>query len=178
MTVHVRDATPGDGAAMGAVQIAAWRAAYAGVMRDDYLAGLDPDDFGEHWRRSAADGPGPGRALLVGELGGRVVAIGATGEFRARASDADPTGELWMLNTHPDAFGTGASVALHAEALRRLAAAGHRGAVLWVVRDNPRARRFYEREGWVADGQETIADLGGVDVTELRYRRGLGDHEG
>jgi ribosomal protein S18 acetylase RimI-like enzyme len=171
MTIQVRDATPADGAAMGAVQIAAWRAAYAGVMRDDYLAGLDPDAFGDRWRRSAAEDPKPGRALLVGGLGERVVAIAATGEFRARASDDEPTGELWMLNTHPDAFGTGAAVALHAEALRRLAGAGHREVVLWVVRENARARRFYEREGWTADGHETIADLGGVDVTEIRYSR-------
>jgi GNAT superfamily N-acetyltransferase len=173
MTIHVRDATPSDGAAMGAVQIAAWRAAYAGVMTDAYLAGLDPETFGEHWRAAAGEDRGRARALLVGELAGGVVAIAATGEFRARASDDDPTGELWMLNTHPDAFGTGVSGAVHAEALHRLAAAGHREAVLWVVRDNPRARRFYEREGWAADGHETDADLGGVDVTELRYRRSV-----
>jgi GNAT superfamily N-acetyltransferase len=173
MTIRVRDATPRDGAAMGAVQVAAWRAAYAGVMTDDYLAGLDLDAFGDHWVRAATEGAGPGRALLVAELDGQVVAIGATGEFRARATDDDPTGELWMLNAHPDAFGTGASGALHAEALRRLAGAGHHVAVLWVVRENPRARRFYEREGWVADGHETVADLGGVDVVELRYRRAL-----
>ena len=171
MTIHVRDATPADGGAMGAVQIAAWRAAYAGVMRDDYLEGLDPEAFGAHWRQAAAEQAGPGRALLVGELDGRVVAIASTGEFRARTAVDDPTGELWMLNTHPDAFGTGVAVAIHAEALRRLVIAGHHEAVLWVVRDNPRARRFYEREGWVADGNETIADLGGVDVTELRYGR-------
>ena len=29
-----------------------------------------------------------------------------------------------------------------------LVAAGYRSAVLWVLRDNPRARRFYERTGW------------------------------
>jgi GNAT superfamily N-acetyltransferase len=173
MTIRVRDATPGDGAAMGAVQIAAWRAAYAGVMSDAYLAGLDPETFGAHWRESAGEDRGRARSLLVGELEGRVVAIAATGEFRARASDDEPTGELWMLNTHPDAFGTGVSGAVHAEALRRLGVAGHHEAVLWVVRENPRARRFYEREGWAADGQDAIADLGGVDVTELRYRRSV-----
>jgi GNAT superfamily N-acetyltransferase len=173
MTIHVRHAVPVDGPAMGAVQVAAWRAAYAGMMSDDYLAGLDPEAFGERWRQSVAEDSTLGRAVLVAERGGRVIAICATGEFRARASDDEPTGELWMLNAHPDAFGKGASVALHAEALHRLAGAGHQEAVLWVVRENTRARRFYEREGWAADGHETIADLGGVDVTEIRYARSV-----
>jgi hypothetical protein len=40
-----------------------------------------------------------------------------------------------------------------------------------VVEGNTRARRFYEREGWTADG-ETKSSM--FDLTELRYRRQLG----
>ena len=114
-------------------------------------------------------------AVLLGEANGRVVAIGSVGRFRQRATDDEPSGELWMLNADPAAFGTGAGPAVHRAALARLAAAGHRQAVLWVVRDNPRARRFYEREGWHADGREIVADMGGAEVTELRYTRDLHD---
>jgi hypothetical protein len=35
-----------------------------------------------------------------------------------------------------------------------------------VLRDNRRARRFYERHGWRADGTERAPD----GATELRYR--------
>jgi RimJ/RimL family protein N-acetyltransferase len=44
--------------------------------------------------------------------------------------------------------------------------------VLWVLRDNTRARRFYERAGFAPDGATDVLDrLGGV--TEVRYRRAL-----
>jgi hypothetical protein len=43
-------------------------------------------------------------------------------------------------------------------------------AVLWVVVDNSRARRFYEREGWHADGRQRVSSLG---PSELRYTRRL-----
>ena len=42
-------------------------------------------------------------------------------------------------------------------------------AMLWVLADNPRARRFYEREGWHVEGTRTDA-VRGVEVDEARYR--------
>ena len=45
---------------------------------------------------------------------------------------------------------------------------------LWVLRDNARARRFYEGHGWRADGTERVA--GGV--VEVRYRRAPDEREG
>ena len=40
-----------------------------------------------------------------------------------------------------------------------------------MLEDNPRARRFYEREGWVLDGERKGDEFLGVAVTEVRYRR-------
>jgi len=49
--------------------------------------------------------------------------------------------------------GRGVAGELLAEAERLVAAAGHRQAWLAVVPGNARARRFYERSGWVDQGQ-------------------------
>jgi hypothetical protein len=48
---------------------------------------------------------------------------------------------------------------------------GFAESVLWVLPGNARARRFYEIAGWVADGTERTADVFGVTVPEVRYRR-------
>ncbi len=32
---------------------------------------------------------------------------------------------------------------------------GFTSAILWVLRDNPRARAFYEKVGWHSTGQES-----------------------
>ena len=52
---------------------------------------------------------------------------------------------------------------------------GYVDAILWVLADNPRARAFYEREGWALDGGEKTDQFLGVDVRELRYRRAMRD---
>jgi RimJ/RimL family protein N-acetyltransferase len=59
-----------------------------------------------------------------------------------------------------------------AAALTALSEAGYRRAVLWVLAGNARARRFYERAGFAADGAENVlTGLGGV--LEVRYARPL-----
>jgi len=45
--------------------------------------------------------------------------------------------------------------------------------MLWVVDANERARRFYERHGWTAEGIEKVDTVLGAMVTEVRYRRSL-----
>ena len=57
--------------------------------------------------------------------------------------------------------------------LARVKIAGYTCITLWVLEANARARRFYQRAGFIPDGaRHVLDDLGGV--TEIRYRRGLG----
>jgi len=51
-TVVVRQAAPGDTAAMAALHVRAWRAAYAGLVPDEFLAGLKVEDREAMWRGS------------------------------------------------------------------------------------------------------------------------------
>jgi GNAT superfamily N-acetyltransferase len=73
----------------------------------------------------------------------------------------------------PDTWGAGAGRALMAAALEALRGQGFRDATLWVLRDNPRARRFYAAAGWAEDGATRDDVVGGASVTEVRYRRPL-----
>jgi putative acetyltransferase len=74
------------------------------------------------------------------------------------------TGHLDQLCVAPQAQGGGLARALLDEAKRRAP-----GAVALTVNDaNPRARRFYEREGFAAVGKGVSA-LSGLEVTHLRW---------
>jgi hypothetical protein len=46
-------------------------------------------------------------------------------------------------------------------------------AVLWVLAQNERARRFYERGGWHADGVTRAGSIGPVETLQVRYSRFL-----
>jgi ribosomal protein S18 acetylase RimI-like enzyme len=60
--------------------------------------------------------------------------------------------------------------ALLTEAVRLVAAAGHPRAWLAVAAGNTRARRFYERSGWIDEGPfEYAAPDSGVRLTCHRY---------
>jgi len=60
----------------------------------------------------------------------------------------------WLdaLYVRPAAWGTGVADRLHELAIEALRAEGVETARLWVLEENRRARRFYERHGWFADG--------------------------
>jgi GNAT superfamily N-acetyltransferase len=47
---------------------------------------------------------------------------------------------------------------------------GDRPASLWVAEDNPRARRFYERNGFVADGERAVLESW-EGIAEIRMVR-------
>ena len=77
--------------------------------------------------------------------------------------------ELRDLYVVPTEWGTGVASALMRAAIGSVGA-GADEARLWVGSANERARRFYEREGWTADGESRVSSLG---HPELRYGRRL-----
>lgn len=144
-----------------------WQSAYRHVFGEERLAGIDVGRRRALWEGALGD---PGRDVFVAEGFGRIV--GFVGTLPSRDADAD--GELGEIYSLPEAWGAGVGHALMAAALEALAARGYRDAILYVLADNPRARAFYEREGWTADGTERTDRFLGQDVREVRYRIDLG----
>jgi GNAT superfamily N-acetyltransferase len=125
--------------ALAAVHEASARVAYAHIFPPEQPF---PREATRHrWQTFA------GR-LVVAEDAGRIVGFVA---FDRRQLHA-----LYVLSAY---WGQGVG--------RRLLAAAGPVQELWVLRDNARARRFYERHGWRPDGA-AAAPFGPV---ELRYRR-------
>ena len=76
---------------------------------------------------------------------GVVVGFAAAGpEHDGRAAGI---GELYAINLDPQVWGRGLGRALLRDMTAELAGLGYREAVLWVVPQNDRARRFYESDG-------------------------------
>lgn len=134
---------------MAALHVAAWRAAYRGIIPDDFLAALDVGDYEARHRARLGDA---GQEFLVAEDAGSVHGFAILGRSRDAGVSAD--GELFAIYVDPGAWGRGHGAALMRESMARLRALGFERSRLWVLRDNQRARRFYEKHGWQPDGAE------------------------
>jgi GNAT superfamily N-acetyltransferase len=151
------------------VNVRSWQAAYAHAFGAERLAALDPGAYEERWRQRLAE-PAPGDVVLVAEEEGSIVGFASCGESRGEAG----VGELYSIYALPEAWGSSVGPALMAAALEALRTGGFGAASLWVLEDNPRARSFYEREGWGLDGGRREEEFLGVTITEVGYRITLG----
>ena len=155
----IRPATAGDMAAVADLWHEGWHDGHAGRVPQGLTELRTVEAFHERTPARVAD-----TAVAVsddGELQGFVMVVGDEVEqvFVGRA-----------------ARGSGLAVSLLDEAERRVAAAGHPVAWLAVVAGNARARRFYEKQGWVDEGDlpyEVVA--GGQTFTSpcRRYVKSL-----
>lgn len=173
--------TEADIAAVSAVRVRGWQAAYRGLMPQESLDAMSVAADAEQ-RRSWFGRRSPEVSDLVAERDGAVVGWVCVGPARdpdiapgpRELSAPRPTaGELLALYVTPGLIGTGVGRALMAAGLARARASGYRALYLWVVRGNTRAQRFYERAGFVPDGAQEAYEVGGRSVPELRYRRPL-----
>ncbi len=166
----IRFAQLGDAERIAAIQVRAWQAAYRGVMPDAYLDALDADDRAAYWSGQVL-ALRPGQRLKVIMDDGVVVGFAAAGPEHDGGTAG--VGELYAINVDPQVWGHGLGRALLRDVTAELAGLGHREAVLWVVPQNDRARRFYESEAWRDDDVRRDDEVFGVVVPEMRYRRSL-----
>jgi len=171
--VEIRPARIGDAPQIGLVHVRSWQGAYRGLLPHEYLDGLDPAQRAGGWERVLAADAGPRSGVVVADGDGSLLGFAAFGPARDEDRDPGQTGEVMAIYVHPGAWGQGWGRQLMAAAVTGLAGAGFGQAVLWVLDSNERARRFYQAAGWFLDGAAKQDTIGGVRVTEVRYRRSL-----
>jgi GNAT superfamily N-acetyltransferase len=166
----VRDARREDAAAIARVHTRSWQVAYAHVFPAEALAGISVERRADWWAEWLPASR-PRAAILVAEVEGEVRGFASVGAARER----DQLGELHAIYVDPDHWGAGLGRALIAEAEERLRAADFDEAILWVLEDNPRTRRFYEAAGWSSDGGSKRETYLGTEVSVVRYRKRLAE---
>lgn len=139
-----------------------WQEAYRGIFPDEFLSGLDVEARRRWWRGRLEDGA---RVPVIGEP---VIGFCFVGD-----ADDEGWGEVYAIYVHPDRWREGVGNRLLEAGSALLREMGHRRALLWVLRDNPRARGFYESQGWRLGKPMRVEEIGGAQVTEVRYETDL-----
>ena len=159
----VRPAIPEDAAEIARVHVATWRSAYRNLLPDDFLAALNEAHYAERWRRLI--GEGSGRVFVAEEPEG---IVGFASGGRERAGEHGFEGELYAIYVLDNAERRG-----HGRELLRAVAGALRemnfpDMIVWVLRDNVRARGFYEHLGGTYVRVQPIT-IGTTTLEEVSY---------
>lgn len=165
----IRPAVPDDALPVARVHVRSWQVAYRGLLPDDYLAQLRPEDRASTYDFSHLDPAKPYTQVAVEED----AIVGFATTMPARDCDLGHCGELCALYADPEHWSLGVGMALIAAARKHLVEGGFGQALLWVLDGNVRAERFYRRDGWTPDDTRRSATVWGVDVEESRFVREL-----
>ncbi|MFJ2112192.1 MULTISPECIES: GNAT family N-acetyltransferase [unclassified Streptomyces] len=172
---HVREMADDDCEAVAEIRVRGWQYAYVGRVPQPYLDAMSVQEEISVRRERFAEGAGR-TVALVAERDGRVVGWGCYGP--GRDQDArDRSAELYALYVLPEQISTGVGLALMETLTSRAGADGYRSLLLWVLRENARARRFYAKAGFAPDGAEAAFEVAGAQVPEVRYAMRLSASE-
>lgn len=137
-----------------------WKFAYRGIVPQSFLDGI-PAGL---WARAldARD------SLVLTEHG---APVGTASVCPSRWPDYPGFGEVVSLYLLPDCVGRGYGGPLLEAAVETLAERGFRDVLLWVLEENRRARRFYEKHGFFPTGDSMVQEIGGKPLREVLYCR-------
>lgn len=160
--IVVRPVRDVDAEALGRVQATCWHETYDHLISKAALEAVSPRRLAELWTHWAQQGDDyrMSAALVDGEI------VGFVGSGPARDDDAPSTRELYFIYLLAAYHGTGVGQRLFDAAINT-----DESAYLWVAEDNPRAHRFYERNGFALDGGTHTEPFLGETLTEVRFVR-------
>jgi GNAT superfamily N-acetyltransferase len=167
MTVSLRPVEDADLFAVGAMHHRSRAAAYADLLPPETFAARGPEALGAWWEERWKWERDTHR-MTVAEADGELA-----GFTYAGPSETPGAAELYAIHVDPWRVGTGIGRLLMINALKQLAEFDAGRAVLWVLADNPVARRFYEKGGWTPDGETRVAPINDHPLEQLRYTRPL-----
>lgn len=129
-----------------------WHTVYAGLVDQAYLEQLTLEKMEEKAFRSMY-------SVLVAKEGDRVVGFIGYGKSEEAGPEA---GEIFTLYVLPAYFGTGLGLRLMNAALELLQ--DYRQIRVWLLKENKRAYRFYQKCGFTPDGNEKLSKVGAVGI--------------
>jgi GNAT superfamily N-acetyltransferase len=137
----LRDARATEATLLAELQERASVVAFAHVFPPERFP-FPRDAVHERWTQALED---PAASVLVAERAEEPVGVALVRP-------------AWLegLYVHPEWWGQGVAAELHDRALEIVRDLGSAQIHLWVLEENARARRFYERRGWRENGETRV----------------------
>ena len=163
---EIREANLSDASEITQVNIRSWQESYAGMIRQSYLDAIDYNERLNLRKRI----PGNTQGLhLVATTQDKVIGFCDAGPLRLQQSFYKEAGQLYTLYILKEHQGQGIGKNLFCKAQTWLRENNISPFLVWVLKENTLARRFYESRGGTLIGQDTFT-LEEEDYPEVIYR--------
>jgi len=170
VTYVVFPAGPADAEDLARVHVASWRETYRGLLSDAFLARMSEPGFARRFRRDLSEPSGAVTLVAADRYGLAGYAQGGPSRRGPQDGEGADEAEIATLYLLRQAQGRGLGAQLLRETARALAAQGARSLLISVLRDNIRARGFYEHMGGEAEAPRREPGPGGQLLYEVAYR--------
>ena len=165
MDLNIRYANADDADSLGLVYSQSYQAAFRGIIPDHIL-----EDVFSFEKRSA----GLRKELSEGLLSNVImhkenVPVGFLTYGKSKDEDLDSSFvEILRIYILPCCWGLNIGSELMSWGIEELRQKGYSNISLWVIEENKRAIRLYERMGFAHDGVSRIINVG-KEIKDLRY---------
>ncbi len=160
----IRYAKLEDAKALGEIHSKSWKIAYKGMISDEILNNITSEKRERYFEKALSNKWEEDALIFLEDKAVGFICIG-----KCRDEDRDEFyGEIWGIYLLPEFFNKGIGYELIKWGIKELKDRNYKRVTLWVLEENLKARRFYEKVGLHHDG--TIKEIIiGESLNEYRY---------
>ncbi len=166
--IEIRWAQLEDVRDLGFVHSVSYRAAYKGIIPEEYLNLYTPIERERYYYNALIQGTEQIAIILVDNKAVGCLILKACSDIDLQQS----AGEISAIYLLPNCMGMGLGKHLLNWGINKLKELGYGIAVLWVLKDNKNAIRFYERQQLICDVTERQI-YRGRNLLQIRYLKPL-----
>lgn len=167
MATYIRYANKGDADSLALIYSQSYQAVFKGIIPDSILENVfSVEKRKEGLLRELSEGV-PVNVIMCDED----KQLGMLTYGKPKDEDLDDSFvEIWRIYLLPSCIGKNMGAELMNFAVTEIHQKGYKKIILWVLEDNVRARKFYERMGFIQDGTTRIINVG-KELKDLRYMK-------
>lgn len=154
---------------MGFIHSNSWKQAYRGIIPNEMIEAFTPEKRAAIFSNVIETQPEEYYLFMANNRPAGIASLSKCHEESA----PDYIGEIYSFYFHPDFWGSSATHMGFQFCINRLKALGFTQITIWVLNDNLRAKRFYEKNGFVLDGHSQEIEIG-KKLLEVRYSKNIG----
>lgn len=137
-----------------------WKYAYKNIIPQSYLDNIPKGNWADNINENGQ------KNIVMTENN---IIIGTLSFCKSRWKEYSNYGEIVAIYFLPEYMGKGYGKYLLARGIEELRGMGFENILLWVLEENIRARKFYEKYGFNYSGICMKNIIGGKELTEVMY---------